>query len=73
MLVVALAVAGCASRTRAPVEDRSATPPRAGAAAPPAKAAAAPVPGVEADARPSTYVVKRGDTLYQIALDHGLD
>jgi lipoprotein NlpD len=27
----------------------------------------------EPDWRPQTYTVKRGDTLYQIALDHGLD
>jgi len=33
--------------------------------------AMAPVP--EPEPRPSTYTVKRGDTLYQIALDHGLD
>ena len=29
--------------------------------------------GEEADWRPETYTVKRGDTLYSIALDHGLD
>ena len=35
----------------------------------------APVPkaAVEPDWRPQTYTVKRGDTLYAIALDHGLD
>ena len=34
----------------------------------------APAPATaEGDWRPTTYVVKRGDTLYQIALDHGLD
>jgi len=28
---------------------------------------------VEGDWRPETYIVKKGDTLYSIALDHGLD
>jgi lipoprotein NlpD len=28
---------------------------------------------IEGDWRPETYVVKKGDTLYSIALDHGLD
>jgi lipoprotein NlpD len=67
-LVVVLLVA-CASKTRAPVDDRSALPtpqPK------PAAAAAAPAPTPEPDRTP-TYTVKRGDTLYQIALDHGLD
>lgn len=69
-LVVALAVlvlAGCASQRRAPVEDRASRPPPAATVAP------APAPGAAtADIGP-TYVVKRGDTLFQIALDTGLD
>ncbi len=32
-----------------------------------------PPPAPEAETRPNTYTVKRGDTLYLIALDHGLD
>lgn len=32
-----------------------------------------PTDGTGEDWRPATYVVKRGDTLYAIALDHGLD
>ncbi len=60
-----LVVAGCATQRRAPVEDRALRPP------PPA---AAPAPGVAAPADGGpTYVVKRGDTLFQIALDTGLD
>lgn len=62
-LVVGAAVAlaaGCASRTPAPVVDRL-PPPK------PAAAPAAPAAG------PQYYTVKRGDTLYSIALDHGLD
>jgi lipoprotein NlpD len=55
--LTALAVSGCVSRVPAPVVDRA--PPR-----PAAK------PGAPA---PATYVVKRGDTLYSIALDQGVD
>jgi len=53
-----LALAACVTRAPAPVVDRR--PP----AAKPAAAAAA---------LPETYVVKRGDTLYSIALDNGID
>jgi lipoprotein NlpD len=74
VVVLLTLVAGCASRTRAPVEDRSAPPPRPAPVAPAATPAVVPAaPGTEADWRPSSYTVKRGDTLYQIALDHGLD
>ncbi|MEO6566018.1 MAG: peptidoglycan DD-metalloendopeptidase family protein [Casimicrobiaceae bacterium] len=75
MALLALLLAGCASRTRAPVEDRSAPPGRPAAVAPPVDTVttpAAPSPA-EPDWRPATYTVKRGDTLYQVALDHGLD
>ncbi len=59
---VALALAGCASRpVQAPVIERE--PPSATRPAPP------PV----ADTRPETYTVKRGDTLFSIALDQGHD
>jgi len=60
-------VAGCAAQTPAPVDDRR---------APPAAAVIKPVPKPEpgtAQAAPSHYVVKRGDTLYSIALEHGVD
>lgn len=66
-------LAGCASRTRAPVEDRAAAPPPKPPAAATAPAAPTGAPAAEPDWRPSTYTVKRGDTLHQIALDHGLD
>ena len=74
-------LASCASRTRAPVEDRNSGPsplgpPVAGAPSTPATAPGAPAAAAaatEAETRPTTYIVKRGDTLYQIALDTGLD
>ncbi len=72
-LVAGLLLSGCASRpTSAPVVDRSPT----GVAAPrPPVAQPAPVPGAPTvAASPSGgYQVKRGDTLYSIALDHGID
>jgi lipoprotein NlpD len=70
VVVVALMLAACASRTRAPIEDRTAAP--AATTAPPATTPSAATPA-ETETRPPTYTVKRGDTLYQIALDHGLD
>jgi lipoprotein NlpD len=61
VLVVA-ALAGCAGTPSAPVIERE-------VGARPAAPAVRAIP----DARPATYVVKRGDTLHGIALDHGLD
>jgi len=59
---VALTLAGCSSRpVQAPVIER-APPAVTRPAAPPA-----------ADTRPETYTVKRGDTLFSIALDQGHD
>jgi len=71
----AVVVSGCASRsTPAPVIDRS---PAATIQPPPPVAQQTPVPGAPGSAlsvSPSgTYQVKRGDTLYSIALDHGAD
>ncbi len=67
-IALVLALAACASRRPAPVEERSTAPqppqPQAAKPAAPAAPAEAPVP---------TYTVKKGDTLYAIALDHGLD
>jgi lipoprotein NlpD len=62
-------VAGCAARRGAPVVDRAPetrpVPSRPAVAAKPA-----PRP---AEAQPEFYTVRKGDTLYSIALDHGLD
>ncbi len=68
-VVVLLALlAGCVSPYQAPVVDRPVNRP--GAPAPAAAPAAAPV---ATERRPESYTVKRGDTLYSIALDNGLD
>jgi lipoprotein NlpD len=55
---------GCASHAPAPVEVRGAAP---AAAAPAVQAASV------ADPDAGYYTVKKGDTLYSIALDHGQD
>jgi len=71
-----LPLAGCmVAKKPAPVVERA--PDLARPAARPAPtvqspAAAAPRAPM-ADPRPETYVVRRGDTLFGIALDHGLD
>lgn len=71
-------LSGCASRpTSAPVSERPAV--SVPAAKPPvAQAAAVPGATVPATTTPAAapadfYQVKRGDTLYSIALDHGVD
>ena len=73
-LALAALLAGCAApRTPAPVVDRSPVP--APASKPPVpQVAVAPVAAAPATTAPAGYYqVKRGDTLYSIALDHGAD
>jgi lipoprotein NlpD len=65
----AILLAACMTRAPAPVVERAPLP-SARPAPPSAESAPPRVPG---EAQPQTYTVKRGDTLYQIALDHGLD
>jgi len=74
-VAIAALAAGCATRTPAPVVERAPLPPArpAPSATAPTAAPAAKAPAAEPDWRPQTYTVKRGDTLYQIALEHGLD
>src|SRR5688572_8572304 len=65
-VLVAVLVAGCAGRQRpAPVDDRRAAKP----SAPQSQSQSKPQPA------PAElfYTVKRGDTLYSIALEHGAD
>lgn len=69
-LAVAAMVTGCMTRSPAPVLERAPFPSTEQVPPPPEAA----LPGREpAPSAPPTYTVKRGDTLYQIALDHGLD
>ncbi len=70
LLCLSLVLAACASKQVAPVsETRSPTvlleTSAAAAASVPTPAVATPEP------RPASYTVKKGDTLYSIALDHG--
>src|SRR5258706_9182932 len=67
VLGAALAAAGCAPGRPAPVEDRN-RPPTAAAKPAPAKPVAPPVAAPD-----GSYVVKKGDTLYSIALENGAD
>ena len=71
VFLIVVFMGSCASQRRgAPVEDRR-PPPRA----PAAKAPVPVQPPVQtpASAPDGFYAVKRGDTLYSIALDHGHD
>ena len=70
LIVAALVATGCATHRPAPVEDRT-----VGRAAPgngPSMRTESATAAPEAPLA-STYTVKRGDTLHQIALDNGLD
>lgn len=67
VFLLALA-AGCTASRQAPVVDRS---PQARPATP-APSVSRRAPGAP-DTRPAYHVVKKGDTLYSIALDYGLD
>lgn len=70
LALLVLLVAGCASRAPAPVSDRRPAPtaqPR------PPVMQQTPVPGAAAASQHGVYVVRRGDTLYSIALEHGVD
>jgi lipoprotein NlpD len=67
-IAAALLLVSCMTRPPAPVSEREAPPPETIEGAPPPAASAPP-----SEAPPPTHTVKRGETLYQIALDHGLD
>jgi len=62
-------VTGCATRAPAPVDDRRPAP----AAQPKPPVLQATPQAAPSSARPGHYTVKRGDTLYSIALEHGAD
>jgi lipoprotein NlpD len=65
MALAAAVLAGCTASRPAPVEDRRAAPTPA-----PVKPAPAVAVAPQSEA---LYTVKRGDTLYSIALEHGAD
>lgn len=68
-------LAACASNpdAPAPIVDRNQSgAPAPVASAAPIRNANAPAPTGDAGAPGGTYVVKKGDTLYRIALDHGV-
>lgn len=65
-LLAVLTLAGCASHAPAPVIERTPAPEAA-----PTVRSAVPVP--LAGEGPRLHTVKRGDTLYSIALEHGQD
>jgi lipoprotein NlpD len=70
-IAAALALAGCMTRPPAPVDER--VPAQGGRSAPLLPPITIVPKTPEAPAPVPTYVVKRGDTLHQIALDSGLD
>jgi lipoprotein NlpD len=71
LLVLAIGLAGCASKTRAPapVEDRSSGV--RGAAVVATGEPARVFPGAENAGKPGYYTVRQGDTLIRIALEQG--
>ncbi|MDB5810604.1 MAG: metalloendopeptidase-like rane protein [Betaproteobacteria bacterium] len=76
-LALTMLAQGCMTRPPAPVSDRNAQSPAPVAAKPvlapsPQTTVRSPDRGPD-DPRPEFYTVKRGDTLYTIALDNGLD
>ena len=69
-VAAALVLAGCMTRPPAPVDERGPPiffPPPSPSPPPPAAVVREP------EAPPRLYTVKRGETLAQIALEHGLD
>ncbi|MBI2311115.1 MAG: peptidoglycan DD-metalloendopeptidase family protein [Betaproteobacteria bacterium] len=71
LVATTLAIGACASAPRAPVIERAET--AKAPAARPDKAATRTKAARDPDWRPKTYTVQKGDTLYTIALEHGLD
>jgi lipoprotein NlpD len=67
-VLLLVALGACSSQKPAPVVDRSGTPSAARAPA----VAEKPVPASRA-AKDGVYTVQRGDTLYSIAMDFGVD
>lgn len=62
-----------ASKAEAHPAHTVVAPPQLTVKPPAAKPVVVSAPVVDADPRPGSYVVKKGDTLYSIALENGLD
>lgn len=60
---------GCTSTRPAPIIERASVPKKSSTNSKPKSVAK----DKEGDWRPAAYVVQKGDTLYSIALEHGLD
>lgn len=69
MVLAGALAAGCAAPRRAPVIERA---PQARPVAPVTPAPTVK-PALPPDARPAFHTVRKGDTLYSIALEYGLD
>lgn len=65
---VAAIVAGCASRTPAPVVDRTPS-----GRPPPVAVPSGPAPAPRPAERPEFYTVRPGDTIYSVAVNQGVD
>ncbi|MDR3411808.1 MAG: peptidoglycan DD-metalloendopeptidase family protein [Formivibrio sp.] len=67
-LIILLLLAGCAAQQPAPIVERALSGPKSSQIPTAQTTVAKPL----AEPASGTYVVKKGDTLYHIALDHGL-
>lgn len=76
-IVLTAALAGCVATQRAPVTERTAAPVAKSVVVSPASPPAREIPKASAakpaDARPTTHVVQKGETLYSIARQYGLN
>lgn len=76
-IVLTAALAGCVAAQRAPVTERTAAPVAKSVVVSPASPPAREIPKAPAakpaDARPTTHVVQKGETLYSIARQYGLN
>lgn len=76
IVTMALLLSGCAGTTPAPVAERpiAALPSQPAQSTPPAASPAKPLPGpTETERRSGFHIVKKGETLYGIALEYGQD
>ncbi|MEO6118290.1 MAG: peptidoglycan DD-metalloendopeptidase family protein [Methylotenera sp.] len=77
LFTLLLSLSSCSSNPPAPVVDRlpsnKTTPDNSGVAKTPAKPITGRPTYKTGDWRPDTYIVKKGDTLFSIGLEHGYD